>query len=303
MAQSIRNKPHPALAGIQRLIRNHRQCLRRTGAVVSQSGGLTLPTGWLSGHSDFGPPLQDKPCNQDRLVLWRSRRKAAAPIDWVIVLADGVTSSYHSEFAAGLACWSALRALVDSARQARGNAGMDAVNAAAATLRTAGVVYRRQGADWHPPDEFSSTWKHRLASGAFLQTTLTLAWCRDARCHLVRIGDGGATLYQSGSSRVLLPVNADTQLVHALGPDTPPLIEIDDELSLTLHGDSVLAVYTDGIARPMQSDPDSMVNMLRRSDVIERNCATASEIIDSLKQSDEESLHDNLTLAIKTTCF
>ena len=264
----------------------------------SQSGGLALPTGWLSGHSDFGPPQQDKPCNQDRLVLWRSRRKTSAPLHWVIAMADGVTSSYHSEFAAGLVCWSALRSLVDSARQAHGSTGMNAVYAAAGALRNAGMAYRRQGAGWHPPDEFSSTWKHRLASGAFLQTTLTLAWCRDDRCHLIRIGDGGATLYQSDSHRVLLPVNADTQLVHALGPDTPPLIEIDDELSVALHGDSVLAVYTDGIARHMQSDPGSMLGVLRRSLATGNRCATASAIIESLKQSDEESLQDNLTLAI-----
>ena len=70
----------------------------------------------LSIHSDFGPADQDKATNQDYALAWRpaatgDRRR----LRFVLALSDGLTNSFRSECASALACWVAVRALIEAA--------------------------------------------------------------------------------------------------------------------------------------------------------------------------------------------
>jgi len=284
----------PVLSGIHREIRHCRRFLKQTGVVVSQSGGFEVPQGWLSGHSALGPASQDKVVNQDRLILWKPRKHPASGLDWAIAMADGVTSSWHSEFAAGLACWSALKALAESDNA---RCGHIALTTAVESINTAGAAYRRCGSGWCPDGEYAATWKHRLDCGAFLQTTLTLVWCASGRCQLMRIGDGGATVHRTGESRVLLAVDPVCHRVHALGPDSSG-VKPDGELDLTLPAGAVLTVYTDGLAGSLESNPDALFQWMNRKVAGEATGKRARSIVRQLEQEHHALLDDNLTLAM-----
>ncbi|MHC4879567.1 MAG: protein phosphatase 2C domain-containing protein [Planctomycetota bacterium] len=266
--------------------------------MVSQSGSFEVPGGWLSGHSDFGPAGQDKDINQDRIVMWKPRKARADTVNWAIALADGVTSSWHSELAAGLACWSALKTLAGSDVSTDGR---DALAAAVEAIRTAGVAYRRYGSNWCPDDEIAATWEYRLNHGAFLQTTLTLAWCHADRISVMRVGDGGAVLHRPDSADVLLAVDPGCHRVHALGPNSPDVVAPDDELSIPLAAGSAVALYTDGLARVAESSwgQSHLQGTCRCSIGAERS--TARSLVRRQLQEMPDVFNDNLTLAIAAT--
>ena len=102
------------------LLRESQAWLAERGEMVVGSG--SFESGRLAGaiHSDFGPADQDKETNQDyALAWWPSAAEAQQPLRFVLALADGLTTSFRSECASALACWVAVRALVENIRVPR----------------------------------------------------------------------------------------------------------------------------------------------------------------------------------------
>lgn len=294
---------------IRRIGRRYRRLLYGTGRVRVMSGSISGRGGTLYGHSNFGPRDLDKDRNEDFVLLWAPSPGAprSSP-DWAVAVADGVTSSYRSDLASELACWSSLASVVRStAKEMPSDTGLNAIHSAAASLRAAGRMFGSHAAQWRPADEFASAWAYRLASGVFLQTTLTVAWCRRDDVHLVRVGDGGATLLEPtepgspGRVQSLFDVDTETHAVQAIGPVVSGCILPSDQLSLSLPHGSVLAIYTDGVGRHVQQQPLALFERFEK--VCGHHSDTekmAGSVIQQLLASDAESLQDNLSLVFAT---
>ena len=111
--------PSTGYAACDRLVSQHRAWMAERGESIVKSG--SFHAGNISGsiHCDFGPPGQDKRVNQDYALAWlpakfTDRRQPRL----VVALTDGLTNSYCSECAAALACWTSVRALVETVNAA-----------------------------------------------------------------------------------------------------------------------------------------------------------------------------------------
>ena len=97
-------------------IRPHHQWLQQSGKLLEASGVLTAEKYVLALHTDFGPLDQDKTTNQDYALAWQPSRTPVPPVPSLIVaLADGLTSSFRSEWASALVCSVAARSLAELA--------------------------------------------------------------------------------------------------------------------------------------------------------------------------------------------
>ncbi len=179
---------------------------------MSSSG--SFHAGNISGsiHCDFGPPGQDKRVNQDYALAWLpansvDRRQPRL----AVALSDGLTNSYRSECAAALACWTSVRALVETVDAASPKErALSAFNEAGWALGELGDELSRDPEASCPEGQFVSTWKYILNKGGLFQTTLTLAWLDGVgqvanlpgpgqignlpHFHLAMVGDGGAAV-------------------------------------------------------------------------------------------------------------
>lgn len=305
--QSVRS---PVDEAVRRLVRRFRSQLSVAGVVQTHSGALRWSGGSLFGHSDFGPPEQDKSGNEDFLVLWTAAdQDGPATIPWVAALADGVTSSCRSKLAAELVCWCGVSALLAASADCQPpECGIQAVRQAVKCLRLVGRVFRRNKEELQPADEFPATWDYRLHSGTFLQTTLTLAWFQSNRVHIARVGDGGAALLlcgdgtAKGPTEVLLPIDVDAHQVHALGPDTDAMIRPDDSIALEMPAKAALALYTDGMARVVQTDPTLLCDEFDRAmaeSPVPRD--VAARVVKNMMATEPDQLRDNLTVVFVTS--
>ena len=99
---------HRGKQTLDEIVAESRSTLTRTGEVLLGSGRICRDAWELCIHTDFGPLSQDKDGNQDYALAWSADREdTGCPIRLAAAIADGVTSSYRSEWAAELACWAA----------------------------------------------------------------------------------------------------------------------------------------------------------------------------------------------------
>src|SRR5260221_12327456 len=91
--------------------------LEKHGHVVDKSGCFKMDRVCGSVHTDLGPPNQDKTVNQDYVLAWHAFGPAHGLPCLAIAIADGVTTSYASEWGAQLACYAGL-AFLDAAASA-----------------------------------------------------------------------------------------------------------------------------------------------------------------------------------------
>lgn len=296
----------PARAVVDRLVEECRTALGALGQIVAGSGSLQAPGLALHLHSDFGPAGQDKDENQDYALAWQPQKRGGGPIRLAVAIADGVTSSFRSDWAAAMACWAALRELILSG-------STDAPQERAKRVfRAAGGAIGRVAAELAsfpetscPPGEFQSTWKYILQKGNYLQTTLMLAWVEGEGAYLAQVGDGGAAVRQySGTTspacwfeHVLARSDLETHVVHALGPANRDVQALDSWAAFAAAGSFQLALYTDGIARGIHNDPRAMFGELEglmRSGTDNASRDYVSDIVRKRPQDFE----DNLTLAV-----
>ncbi len=253
------------------LIKEQREWLSSKGRTTAQSGHDEIDRIALSLHSDLGPADHEKAENQDFILAWCSTSQALSTPRLVIALADGVSDSDRSDWAAALACWISVRTVVEHFREDAPLAtSRAAFNAAGEAIGALADVITNAPDDYLPEDQFAMTWEYILRMGKFLQTTLMLAWLDSTSLHVVSVGDGGAVIRQihneSGeyTDRTLAKCDLDSNLVNAIGPFSRRDHDFDCVADHVLEGTSVLAFFTDGVGRAISNAPESLMSDLQQ---------------------------------------
>jgi serine/threonine protein phosphatase PrpC len=309
--------------GIDLVVRENRAWLAERGELVVGSGSFCAGPYSGSIHCDFGPPTQDKNANQDYALAWRPTADGERRLPrLVLALADGLTNSFRSEWAAAAACWVAVRVVVEGSRTAAPQElARFAFNEAGHTIVRAAEEFSRDPETSCPEGQFLSTWKYILKKGGLLQTTLTLAWIDADHFNLAIIGDGGAlwrgyarptaekVAFRSAkeaalsrserrqSDRVLAACNLESQQVHALGPADPFVHEFDHWRQERCAGPFVCALMTDGIGRGIGANSLRLLDDLEAYDAA-GSVNSAREFIARSVRERPKDFDDNLTLAI-----
>ncbi len=232
-----------------------------------------------------------------------------------MALADGLTNSYRSEWAAAVACWVAVRAVVEtSGKMQSKEAATLAFNEAGDAIARAADEFTRDPEASCPEGQFLSTWKYILKKGGLLQTTLTLSWLDADHFNVAMLGDGGALWRdcnrRSGVSpldlmrrdaasadRVLAACNLESQQVHALGPVEPHVHEFDCWRQEKLGGSFLCALMTDGVGRGIGAKPFALLDDLDAIDTAGIGNGAREFIARAICNRPKE-FDDNLTLAV-----
>ena len=300
-------QPSTGHAEFDGLIRESQAWLAERGEMIVGSGCFRLGRLFGSVHTHFGPEDQDKVANQDyALAWWPFAAGIQKRLRFVLAMADGLTTSFRSECASALACWVAVRALVeaDPATDPRALAEHAFNEAGQAIGRLADELACNPEASC-PAGQFLSTWKYILRKGALFQTTLTLAWLDQDFLRVAMVGDGGV-LWRGyrGQSRgpqatdqILAQCDQDSQQVYALGPADRCVREFDCWREENLHGPFMCALHTDGVGRGLGG------NLLALLDELENLQAegvqnTARRFIEQAIEQHPKDFSDNLTLAV-----
>lgn len=283
--------------------------LRQAGQLVVGSGCLHRGATTLALHTDFGPPGQDKETNQDYALAWSSAPgSAAAEPLLALALADGVTSSYRSEWASELACAVALQTLVElltrppttaPTPQSLSALAQTAFAAAGRALQEIAQKLEAKPEDSCPPGQFLSTWKYILRKGVLLQTTLTLAWVQDGRFRLAMVGDGGVQWRAGGAAvadEVLAQADLSTNAVNVLGPRTPEAAAFDLWLDRPWSGPVLCALSSDGVGRGRQKTNLCLLERLAELQA-QGHANPAQECLRQIVAAGDPAYDDNLTLA------
>ena len=262
--------------------------------------------GRLYAHSDFGPPGQLKPTNQDYLLAWSAKHQITSnrPVCLAVALADGVSTTWGSESAARTACHAALKGLIsaDAAAVSPKQRALNSFNAAIQGIQSLFEEVCSKPQVHRPSKVFESTWRYVLRRKKLLNTTLTIGWLEDNKFYAAIIGDGGILLRSSnvaagmaGDPPELLVSSADTNQVNALGPATRHITELDFWVERSLYTTSAIALYTDGIDRGFYGDHGSLVASLERSNICQ-DVNPCKEIIKTLVAEYPDRFFDNLSL-------
>lgn len=286
-----------------------RQFLGRRGLTISRSGSYQSGRLAVAIHSDYGPPDQDKgPNNQDYALAWFPREGSnECPVQLALALGDGLTSSYLSELASRLACWAALRALVDHPELSPWDRARQSLEAARLALSDLAASLRRDPEGSWPKSQipFLSTWKYILNKGALLQTTLTLAWLEQDQFHLALVGDGGALWregpgpapFPAGHDAILAECDPTTNQVHALGPACFEVGELDGWVERDAAGPFVCVLHTDGLGRGRGYDPGLLLDELEGLRLA-GGTNPAQEYVAQALHTRPGDFSDNLTLTV-----
>jgi Protein phosphatase 2C len=286
--------------------------LRQAGELVVRTGCLQSGSTSLSMHTDFGPVGQDKEANQDYALAWLSSASHVEPEPFIaLALADGLTSSYRSEWASELACAVALETLVREltdppAAEGQVRSPVDearrAFTAAGRSLQGVAQALEAKPEASCPPGTFLSTWKYILRKGVLLQTTLTLAWLRGGLFHIAMLGDGGVLWRDRGTApaamdEVLAEADLSTNAVNALGPRTPEPSALDCWKERSWTGRLDCALYSDGVGRGSQQSNLRLLDQVSELQA-QGSANPALECIRQIVQAGQPAFDDNLTLAI-----
>jgi len=285
--------------------------LGRAGELVVGSGCLHSGATTLAVHTDFGPPGQDKETNQDYALAWGSdhRSQVAKPL-LAIALADGVTSSYRSEWASELVCAVALRKLVEQLISHEATATTPefpravveiAFADACGALQEIAKNMEASPKDFCPPGQFLLTWKYILRKGLLLQSTLTLAWIQDDWFRLAMVGDSGLLWREGGASEAeeVLAPDLSTNAVNVLGPRTGQPPPFDSLEQRPWSAQVQCALFSDGVGRGCLKSQKScawLLDRLARSQA-ENHLNPAQECLRQIIAGGDPAYDDNLTLA------
>ena len=272
------------------------------GECLSASGKSRWEQGRIAFHTDFGPAEQDKDTNQDFVLAWPARSsQSSSGIVWAIAMADGVTASYQAESGAELACRVSLARLLSHTGKADAKA-RDAVDAAGDAIGKVADVITRDPQRYQPNGVFASTWRYMLREGLLLQTTLTLAWQEQDRCHLAIVGDGGAAVQFRDRPQhdrlVLAAPSAETSRVHAIGPANRHADGFDAWHSLDANELSLMAIYTDGVGLGIGADAGLLLDQLEERSDIAQEVNVADRLLQEWIRTRPGDFDDNLSLAV-----
>lgn len=245
-------------------------------------------------HTEFGPPGQSKDENQDFVVAWRAADRRC-PLQWMVAVADGVTSSFRAEWGAEAACWKSTEALLVHADLSPRAQATRAMQSAADSLFDLAKLFHEHFEESRPAGDHVATWKFTLDEGLLLQTTLVLAWGVRDRAFLAAVGDGGAMHVQGGRLQRLMTSDVTTSLVTCLGPANP-FGGFDVWHDRQFGTDDALAVFTDGIDRGLSSERNFIGRSLQQPPSDRGN--PAEDWVKELLTASPADHQDNLTLAV-----
>ena len=289
------------------LIRGNQAWLAERGETIIGSG--CFRSGQLSGsvHTNFGPEDQDKDTNQDYVVAWLPHdEKTRKRFRFVLAMADGLTTSFRSEWAAALVCSIALRALVE------GDPGLPPKDLARYAFDEAGQSLGRIADELAgdpeascPPGQFVSTWKYILRKGGLFQSTLTLAWLDEHFFRIAMVGDGGGAWRtyrappdgQRAKDHVLAQCDLNQHQVCALGPADRNMREFDCWREEKLNGPFLCGLHTDGVGRGLGDNPIALLDDLDKLQTAGVENA-ARRFIEQAIDERPQDFNDNLTLAV-----
>lgn len=262
--------------------------------------------------TDFGPPDEDKLCNQDAVMY--------APLGppWpgiVVALADGVSNSPYSEFGARLAVAVATSEIAARLNQCAGLQGPEPVWFQAAFEQTVALIRQRLFGLWlrlsSSPGEFLPVgWHPRsflpaVRDKRVLLTTLLVAVVLEGSegeswGFYAHVGDGALAfcrgpLPSNGPLEVVnvLVCQPDTAIDSFLGPDVERRCYPRCFYS-RLGREFVVCLSTDGVARAVPAEQLLQRWQRRSADPADN---VARTIIASLKTEIPEAVADNLSLA------
>jgi hypothetical protein len=285
----------------------HRDWLSQRGHTIVQSGAAEVGGFQISLHSDYGPPDQDKgPENQDFALAWYDRDSQR----FAVAVADGLTDSYRSEWAASLACWVAVRTLVERWSDLPPlDLAHAAFDAAGHAIGGTADAFAANPIASLPVDQFLSTWEFMLRKGKLLQTTLMLAWLDQHAFRVAALGDGGAVwrgvgknLHSEASNQVLAHCDLDTNLVHPIGPATRCGHAFDCWIERAIDGPFLCAIYTDGLGRALGTTPLTLLEELGYRQELQSGNQAQHYVGQALRDRPHQ-FADNVTLAVIRSIF
>ena len=266
----------------------------------------------LDLYTDFGPPDEDKLCNQDAA--------AYAPLGTprpglVVALADGVSNSPYSEFGARLAVAVATNHMASLWGQWPGQELPEPAWFQTAFEQTVTLIRQRLFLLWlrvsSAPGEYLPVgWHPRAFLPAVRQknvllTTLILAVVLEGPDGAVwgfysHVGDGALSFCRGGPKANdlkeivnVLVCQPETAIDSALGPDVERRCFPRCFYSRLGH-EFVVCLSTDGVARAVS--PDQLLQHWH-SDYARQSGSVARTIIESLKAEMPHAVADNLSLA------
>lgn len=277
------------------------QELTAQGEICVGSGSIDSEPLSVSLHTSFGPPEQDKDCNQDFVIGWNRHTGSDRRVQLAVAMADGVTSSYRSEVGAETACWAALASLISREHVVGRERAQQAVGDANKAIIQLAEQINESAESFRPDDEFASTWQFKLDEGLILQTTLTLLWIEDGRLFIGMVGDGGAVCKkqcdEDGEKRVTC-LNADlndSQQVNALGPHARGPVQLDCFAEMDVSLVHEVALFTDGITRGFE-DLVELLELIRQTNTASKETNVAESLIENFQSVRPAEFEDNLTL-------
>jgi serine/threonine protein phosphatase PrpC len=238
---------------------------RLIGATAFQEGNLKLICGGtINLLSIAGPEGSDKSdLNQDAALAWRADGPHTRAPDWIVAVADGVTSSRSSELGSDFAVHQAiiqlLKAYDDNIRAEQ--LGGFVFNEIQKLFLQIGDKLKKHPLKYIPPNEYATTWKRNVKKGRLLQTTLALAWAKGNQFHYASLGDSGLELYSNNNLRFKMKeCDLDTNKVEAFGPNGGYHKSLLQTNTIKLNDPCVLILCTDGILRGYKNDLSSLQN-------------------------------------------
>lgn len=288
------------------LIKAQRERLECCGRIIEQSGSDQAGGVLVSLHSDYGPPDQDKGAkNQDFGLIWCSSETESASVPrLVIAIADGVTASSRSEWGASLACWMAVRTLVErSAELLPFDLAQAAFDAAGRSIGEVADVLAANPQESRPAMRKPSTWQYILGQGKLLQTTLMLAWLDQNTLRIASVGDGGAVwrglnqeTQRETCDQVFAHCDLETNQVNCLGPSDRAGLPFDVWIERPIDGPFLCAFYTDGVGRSLGDTPLTLLDGLEQMFTSNNMDISRSYLEKALSERPQDFI-DNITLA------
>jgi hypothetical protein len=263
--------------------------------------------------TDFGPPDDDKLCNQDAAAF------AGFEAPWpglVVALADGVSNSPYSEYGARLVVQTATRQVPELLRTARPDEGTSPAWWQQCFEQMTEAIRRQMFHLWAPvhasPGDFLPPgWRPDIFVRAvrdknlFLSTMLVAAVLREADDRFwgffAHVGDGSLSFCRDplGQPQVVdaLVCDVQTALDHSLGPAVEQACFPRCSYA-RLGAQFQLGLATDGLARalPMKE----LLLRFQQARQANGQSNAARRIIEQLKQDCPEQVADNLSLAFLT---
>ena len=273
-----------SLAGLEGLVGQFIGCTRQRfsdlGSVSTNAYSCTVGSTKVSIGSHVG----GKATNEDYVAYFEPA--ADGSMRWAAAIADGVSGSVLGGVAAELACKLALSTLARNHVQRSKRGAAYPILFANRVLRRIGFLIAKDPDRFCPHGVPASIWKRAVASGKFLQTTLTLVWEEDQQVQIVNVGDGGIVYSVVSDPNAFAVHSLGEGPLDCIGPQNTPR-DIQAYRIENCHG---LACYTDGLDDVMEQVEGAAELLLGDGS------GTVADVLELIDSRHPEFVEDNLSV-------